>query len=158
MKRLLILILLLLAGTAQGQTNPYRKRTFTAGIMPNMSLPGASHDVVRQQIRYAIEDTMAINPGLTIKYAGNPQIGFIKGPHKRNALTYYGRIPGRIMFSTTPPPTYKWWNGIDRQNSIYIGAAQELQRPIIGAWTDSKRDWERINAELRKMQALRAKP
>jgi hypothetical protein len=144
------------ATPAKPQINPYRKRTFTYGIAGEMSLPGATSDIVKRQIRLAIADIMAINPGLTIKFSPSPKIGFTKGPHKRNALTYYGRIPGRIMYSTTPPPTYKWWSGVDYANSIYIGAAQEMQRPIIGAWTDSKRDWERINAELRKMQSLRS--
>jgi hypothetical protein len=152
--RLLLVILLLVASTAQAQTNPYRKRTFTYGISGEMSLPGASSDTVKRQIRLAIADVQAINPGLTIKFSPSPQIGFIKGPNYRNALTYYGHIPGRISYSTTPPPTYHWWSGQDYANSIYIGAAQEMQRPLIGAWTDSARDWKRINAELAKMQAL----
>lgn len=147
------MICLLFAAATQAQAQ-VRKRTLTAGIRADMSLPGASHEIVKRQIALAIADVQTINPGLKIVFSPYPQIGFIKGPNRTNALTYYGRIPGRISYSTTPPPWYKWWTGQDYNNSIYIGAAQELQRPIIGAWTDSKRDWERINAQVRKMQAL----
>lgn len=155
MRFICLVLLLLVATSVQAQTNPYRKRTFTYGMRADMSLPGASDEIVRRQIRLAIADCMAINPGLTIKFSPSPQIRFVKAPHYRNALTYYGRIPGTISYSTTPPSWYKWWSGQDYNNSIYIGAFQELQRPILGVWSDSKRDWARINAELTKAQALR---